>query len=153
MKHFRHIFIPGLALAFIAYLCFYIAATQQSRTMMQCSAPELAWLQQEFKPTDAEFNRLSALHEVYRPQCRENCRRIAQNQAEIKSLLDQTNTLTPQIEQKLADAAQIRLDCQKMMLTHFLAVSKTLPPEQRRRYLNWVETRTLLSGPAMKDME
>jgi hypothetical protein len=36
------------------------------------------------------------------------------------------------------------------MLKHFMEVSRGMPPEQGRRYLAWVEQRTLLSGQAME---
>ncbi len=36
------------------------------------------------------------------------------------------------------EIAQLRADCQKETLRHFLAVSRLMPPEQGRRYLDWV---------------
>jgi hypothetical protein len=36
------------------------------------------------------------------------------------------------------------------MLRHFLEVSRTMPPEQGQRYLQWVEQQTCLSGQPME---
>jgi hypothetical protein len=36
------------------------------------------------------------------------------------------------------------------MLKHFIAVSQTMPPEQGRRYLAWVEKQTFMRGEAME---
>src|SRR5206468_5390072 len=108
------------------------------------SVPELMWLKKEFNLSEAEFTRISALHAAYRPQCAERCRRIAAKNAELKSLLNQTNALTRDVESKLSEAAALRLECQKAMLKHFIEVSQTMPPEQGKRYLAWVEERTFL---------
>jgi hypothetical protein len=47
--------------------------------------------------------------------------------------------MTPEIQKNLADAAQIRADCETAMLAHFFEVSRTMPPAEGRRYLEWVE--------------
>jgi hypothetical protein len=68
----------------------------------------------------------------------------------LKALLAQTNSLTPGIEKTLAEASQLRLECQKAMLRHFMEVSQTMPPPQGRRYLAWVEERTFLPDYGMR---
>jgi hypothetical protein len=79
------------------------------------------------------------------------CRRIDAKNAELKDLLAKTNTLTPDIEKKLTEAAELRLECQKAMLKHFLEVSQTMPPEEGKRYLAWVQERTFLPDYAMQE--
>jgi len=44
-----------------------------------------------------------------------------------------TNTLTPQIETALREAAQIRSECQQAMLRHFYEVSRAMPPDSSSR--------------------
>jgi hypothetical protein len=63
--------------------------------------------------------------------------------------LDQTNALTPEIEKTLSEAAELRLECQRAMLKHFIEVSKTMPPSQGKRYLVWVEEKTFLPDYGM----
>ncbi len=132
-----------------AYVGFYWAATASDRALLKREAPELAWLQEEFNLSDAEFTRISNLHEAYLPECAERCRQIAARNMELQELLRGTNVLTQEIERSIEQAAQIRMECEKSMLRHFLEVSRTMPPEQGKRYLDWVQRRTLLATPSM----
>jgi hypothetical protein len=116
--------------------------TAQHRAFLRQEQPELAWLQAEFKVAPEDFARISALHQAYLPQCAELCRRIANSEARIRTLLDQADQLTPEIEALLLEAAHTRVECQKNMLRHFFEVSRAMPPEQGRRYLAWVKEKT-----------
>jgi hypothetical protein len=62
----------------------------------------------------------------------------------------QGSALTPQIQELMAKRAQMRADCEAEMYKHFLEVSRTMPAEQGRRYLAWVEQQTFLKGEAME---
>jgi len=144
MKKTGVILLVGLALALAAYFGGYFAGTAKHRALLQSDAPTLAWLKEEFNLTDAEFQRISDLHDSYLPGCGERCLRIDAKNKELKALLAEKGTMTPEIERKLAEAAALRLECEKAMLNHFLAVSKAMPPEQGRRYLAWIEEQTFL---------
>jgi hypothetical protein len=144
MKRTLLILVSGLALAVLAYAGVYHTRTAAgSCCLMESKNPELSWLKKEFHLSDAEFTRISQLHEQYLAGCAERCRRIDEKNQELATLLAATNTVTPQIEKALADTAQLRADCQKQMLQHFYNVSRTMPPEQGKRYLDWVQSRTL----------
>jgi hypothetical protein len=65
-------------------------------------------------------------------------------------LLDRATTVTPEIERMLAERANTRSECEAEMLKHFLAVSRMMPAEQGRRYLEWVETHCSLMGQNME---
>lgn len=143
----------GLIAAAAAYACFYLAGTAGLRTWLQSRQPELAWLRQEFKLSDAEFARLSQLHEAYLPQCRERCRLIRQMNDKLGQLLATTSDVTPAVESALAERAKMRSECQAEMLKHFFAVSRTMPPEQGRRYLAWVQQQTCLREQVMNHDE
>jgi hypothetical protein len=112
--------------------------------MEKSQVPELAWLKQEFHLDDAEFARISQLHEQYLAGCAERCRRIDLKNQELTKLLTATNTITPEIERLLSDAAQLRAECQKNMLQHFYEVSRTMPADQSKRYLAWVHEQTIV---------
>jgi len=71
--------------------------------------------EKEFDLSDAELARITELHQAYRPHCVEMCRRIDAKNAELKELLARTSAMTPEVEQKLAEAAQLRLECQEAM--------------------------------------
>ena len=135
----------GVALALIAYFGFYFVSTARYRSLEHREEPELAWLQREFHLTDAEFSRISRLHEAYLGGCAERCHRIDLINEQLRTLLSATNSVTPDIERALLQAAQLRAECQKQMLQHFFEVSRTMPPNQGQRYLAWVQGRTVLA--------
>jgi len=149
MKRSALVFAAGLVLALAAYCGFYFVGSAPERNLVQSPEPELAWLKKEFHLDDAEFHRISQLHEAYRSHCAEMCGRLAATNAELQSLLATNTTVTAEIKANLAAAAQIRADCQADMLAHFFEVSRTMPPAEGKRYLAWVAEQTL---PAMQNM-
>ena len=108
-------------MAVAAYFGFYYGATVESRKLQKAGSPELAWLKEEFHLNDADFTRVCQMHESYLAGCAERCRRI-----------DEKNE-------------QLRAECQTRMLEEFYAVSRSMPPDQAKRYLVWVQGQTLLS--------
>lgn len=139
----------GLVLGVAAYCGFYWAGTAGHRALLKSNAPELAWLKKEFNLSDGEFSHIAQLHGAYLPHCQEMCRRIEAKNEELRQLLLAVDKLTPELEAKMEEAAKLRVDCQKMMWNHFLEVSRSMPPEQARRYLIWVQERTLLPEGGM----
>lgn len=143
MKRTLSIVLGGLLLAVAAYACVYLAGTSSERALARSDKPALAWMQQEYHLNDAQFARLCELHDAYRPTCMEMCRKIDAKNAQLQKLLAVTNVITPEIKQALAEAAQIRAECEAAMLDHFYKVAQTMPPEQGKRYLEWVQLETL----------
>ena len=149
MKKGVLILVFGFVAAVLAYGCIYFTCTSSARSLQQSNKPELAWLKEEFKLSDTEFKRVAELHAAYLPQCAEMCRQIdAQNQR-LKELLVATNQITPEIEAAISESSRLRAECQRNMLNHFYDVSRTMPQEQGRRYLSWVQERTFLSNDGM----
>jgi len=145
MKRAWVTFFGGLAVAALAYFGYYFIATAHYRSLEKSEEPELAWLQKEFHLNTAEFKRICEMHEAYLSGCMERCHQIDLKSQELKRLLAGTNAVTPEIEKTLAEAAQLRTQCQKLMLQHFYEVSRTMPPDQGQRYLAWVQEKTVLS--------
>ena len=145
MKRPVLILLAGLAVAAAAYCGVYFSGTASCCRTVKGDAPELAWLKQEFHLGDAEFKRITELHQAYLSGCAERCRRIDQKNEEVARLLAATNNITPEIEKALTESALLRADCQKKMLQHFYDVSRTMPPEQGKRYLAWVQQQTVAS--------
>jgi hypothetical protein len=146
MKRSGLILVVGVVVALAAYSGLYFAGTARVRNLERNDTPELAWLKAEFHLDDAEYGRICQMHESYLTGCAERCRRIDEKNARLRELLSATNAITPEIEQTLREAAQLRAECQKQMLEEFYAVSRTMPPEQGKRYLAWVQGRTILAG-------
>ena len=143
------ILIIGLLVGAAAYGCVYFACTSSARTLQGSNKPELAWLKDEFHLSDAEFKRVTDLHEAYLPQCAEMCRQIDAQSQRLKQLLSSTNEVTPEIEAAIAENARLRAECQSHMIKHFYEVSRSMPAEQGRRYLAWVQEKTCLSNDSM----
>jgi hypothetical protein len=133
-----------------AFGAFYYLGTASGRGMLRQPEPELAWLKKEFHLSEPEFARIVKLHEAYLPECRTRCMRIGQQDQELQELLAQATSITPEIQNLLTERAKTRADCEAEMLKHFLAVSRSMPPEQGRRYLAWVESQSCLHGQAME---
>jgi hypothetical protein len=150
MKKGALILLLGLALSTAAFSGFYYFGTASCRQLMSQPQPELAWLKKEFHLSDAEFTRISQMHAAYLPQCRERCLRIAEQDRQLQQLLDKATNMTPEIQNLLAQRARTRGECETEMMKHFLEVSRTMPPEQGRRYLAWVEEHIFLRGQGME---
>ena len=149
MKRGLLILALGVVGAVAAYCCVYLMGTAKPRAMMQSSQPELAWLKNEFNLGDTEFKRISALHAGYLPQCMERCRLIDELNDKLSNSLASATQVTPELEKLLSERAQMRAACQAEMLKHFFEVSRTMPPEQGKRYLAWARDNTCLREQAM----
>jgi hypothetical protein len=150
MKKAGLILLVGLLLSTAAFSGFYYFGTASCRAIMSERQPELAWLKKEFKLSDTEFARITKLHEAYLPQCAQRCMRIAELNGKLEQLLSHASAVNPEIQSVLAERAKMRADCEAEMLNHFLEVSRMMPPEQGRRYLQWVEQQSFLNGQAME---
>jgi len=135
--------IAGLALAVLAYCLIYANQTAKLRTLEHGAAPDLAWLKNEFQLNDTEFRQVSELHGQYVSACAERCRQIDTKNAELQKLIAVSTSVTPEIERLLGEAATLRAVCQTEMLKHFFEVSRAMPPDQGKRYLDWVCCQTL----------
>ena len=144
MKKGVLILVLGLLAAAAAYGCIYFVCMSPVRSLQQSDKPELAWLKEEFKLSDAEFKRVSELHAAYLPQCRDMCREIDAQNVKLQTLLSGATNMTPEITAALTETARLRSECQSMMLRHFFQVSQTMPPEEGRRYLAWVKQKAFL---------
>jgi hypothetical protein len=142
----RGLLILGLGVAGMAaaYVGTYHLGTARHRAMMRTERPELAWLRHEFNLGDDEFKRVSELHDDYLPQRIENYRRIDALNDRLADFIAGSTHVTPELEKLLGERAQIRAACQAEMLRHFFEISRTMPPEQGKRYLAWARENTCI---------
>ena len=144
------ILLAGLALGAAAFSGFYYLGMAPARDMMHEPQPELAWLKKEFNLSDVDYARVTAMHEAYMPRCAERCQVIEELSAKLKEALAKDASVTPEIESLLTERAKTRALCEAEMLKHFQEVGRAMPPEQGRRYLAWVQERTVLRAQAME---
>ena len=135
------ILLGALALGVALFSGSFFAS--QRACLMTRSADDLSWLRDEFHLSDAEMARIQKLHEGYLPKCAEMCAKIAAKKSELETALNGTTNVSPVAQQKLAELAALRAQCQAQMLQHFAEVSQTMPPEQGRRYLAEMQHLTL----------
>jgi nitrate/nitrite-specific signal transduction histidine kinase len=150
MKKGGLILLLGLLLGTGAFSGIYYLGTASCRHMMNEPQPELAWLKREFNLGEEEFRKVSQLHGAYLPRCAERCRQIEEQNQRLQTLLHEAQTLTPEIQTVLTNRALMRAACEAEMWRHFIEVSRTMPVEQGRRYLAWVESQTFLSSQGME---
>ena len=143
----------GIVGAVVAYYCLYLLGTATPRAWLSSNQPELAWLKHEFNLSDSRFARISQLHEGYLPQCKERCRRIEELNNKLMKAIAATTQMTSEIEKLLAERARMRAECQAEMLKHFFEVSRTMPPDQGKRYLAWVQEQTCIHERMMNHAE
>jgi hypothetical protein len=149
MKRGAVILLLGLAVAVAAYACTLFFCTAPARGLQRSAQPELEWLKDEYKLSDAEFERIGELHTAYLPKCSEMCTRISEQQAKVEKLLANATNATPEIEAALAEQGRLQADCRTQMLRHFFEVSQTMPPEQGRRYMAWIKEKVFASAQDM----
>ncbi len=150
MKKSALILLLGLLTSTLGFAGFYYFGTASCRTLMSQPQPELAWLKKEFHLSDSEFGRIVEMHEAYLPKCGERCALIAKQDNQLRESLATATTMTPEIQNLLMERARMRAECETEMLRHFLAVSRTMPPDQGQRYLAWVESQCCLQGQLME---
>ena len=132
----------GLLVAAAVFAGSY-GTTSWVRAKRSYPADELAWLGHEFHLTDAELSHIRTLHEGYKPQCEAMCARIAEKNRQLKSLVEGNANVNPEIEQKLAEIARLRAECQTQMLRHFQEIARSMPEPQGARYLAEMQRLTL----------
>ena len=116
------------------------------KEMVMSATPEggLLWLKSEYHLSDAEYERISAMHESYLPGCMERCKEIARVRTEFFTLIKQSKSVTPELKARLDESARLRARCSELMLAHFYEVAAAMPPEAATRYLEWVTRETLM---------
>jgi hypothetical protein len=143
MKRAVIILTLGILLGVLGGAGVYCHETAAARAMLCCKNPELAWLQHEFQMTDDQLVHVQKLDADYQAGCAEMCRRIRTTNDLVRVEFASRATATPELQQLLAGAAQLRGECQWHMLEYCQAVSREMPPQQGKRYLQWVCDRVL----------
>lgn len=135
MKRPFPLLLAGLIAGGVAFGAMFWLQTRGHHSLSAAPGSELEWLRQEFRLNDAQFARVSALHQAYRPTCADLCRRIAERNERLRAAVARTNVVTEEIRTLVTETGRARDDCRQAMLTHLYAVAAEMPPEAGQRYL------------------
>jgi hypothetical protein len=125
----------GLGLGLLGFVLSYWVVTHEPRTRLQGPSAELGWLQHEFQLTPAQFEKVAALHQAYRPRCADLCRRIHEQNRRLEEAALKTNAATAELRELVLETGRARDECRQAMLEHLYAVAREMPPEASTRYL------------------
>lgn len=129
-----------LALALAAGLCAFVwmrsshTAKAHSGTLLE-TMPELAWIRKQLDLNDSQFEKVSALHAAYLPECAAMCQRIAEAHGRMDVASHGKTEVTPELKAAIADHARIHAECQERMLYHLYETARILDADQAKRYL------------------
>lgn len=127
----------------LVYCVYFYCATQPIQAMLTKPEGEMEWLRREFNLTDAQFAKIKALHEAYRPKCDLMCQRIAEANTKLDLLIQNNHALTPEIKAALANRSEIERQCRETMLAHIYSVSAEMNPRSARRYVDKMRPRMI----------
>lgn len=125
----------GLGLGVLGFVLSYWVVTHEPRSRLREPQAELAWLQHEFQLTPAQFEKVTALHEAYRPRCADLCRRIHEQNRRLEEAALKTNVSTAELRALVIETGRARDECRQAMLEHLYAVAREMPPDTGTRYL------------------
>lgn len=147
MKRFLVMLAGASLLALGSYVLYFEAMTRPSQALLSHPGGRLEWLRREFQLTDAQFARITELHDVYNPVCATLCQRIVEANTRLEELVAREQGVIPEIEAALLESATVRRDCNEALLKHAYAVAAEMPPESGKRYLHMMTTRLTQPAP------
>jgi len=127
------------------WLCTFFG-TADLRSVSSDRDAELVWLRREFHLSDAQFQRIQALHTAYVGKCDLTCRRIMDANAVLDTAISRSRRVTPEIQQAMAEAARVQQDCQQSMLAHAYEISEQMDPGSAEQYLKMMKQRIIQPG-------
>jgi hypothetical protein len=127
------------------WLCTFFG-TADLRSVNSDRDADLMWLRREFDLTDAQFQRIRALHTAYAAKCDLMCQRIMNANEALDAAISRNNQVTPEIQQAMDEVARVQQDCRPSMLAHVYEVSAQMSPSSASRYLQMMKQRIIQPG-------
>ncbi len=137
------IVLGALTLGAVLFSGSYLLSQRLCQVCVTQPPGSLDWMRKEFHLDVAEMARIQKLHSDYLLQCNMMCRMMAAKKQEVTAALNNTTNVSPVAEQKLAELAACRAQCQSRMLQYFVEVSQIMPPAEGRRYLAGMQNAAL----------
>src|ERR1700680_2528789 len=127
------------------WLCTFFG-TSDLRSVSSERDADLMWLRREFGLTDAQFQRIQALHIAYASKCDLMCQRIMNANTALDAAISRNKQVTPEIQQAMGEVARVQQDCRESMLAHIYEVSAQMSPSSAERYLHMVQQKMFQPG-------
>jgi hypothetical protein len=127
------------------WLCTFLG-TADLRSVSSDRNAELVWLRREFHLSDAQFQRIQALHTAYVGKCDLTCQRITDANAVLDAAISRSGGVTPEIQHAMAEVARVQQDCQQSMLAHAYEISEQMSPGSAEQYLKMMKRRIIQPG-------
>jgi hypothetical protein len=140
------ILLAALVTGYTAFWLCTFFGTAEMRSASSDPDPGLIWLRHEFHLTDAEFQRIKALHAAYAEKCDVMCQQIMSANAALDAAISKNEGVTPEVQQALAEVSRVQQDCQQSMLAHMYEVSARMDPNSAERYLRMMKQKIIQPG-------
>ncbi|MEI6351414.1 MAG: periplasmic heavy metal sensor [Verrucomicrobiota bacterium] len=137
------------ALAFGGY---YWLSVRPVMALVHQPEGEMEWLRHEYHLSDAQFQRVSQLHDEYSPKCAEMCRKISDQRIRLSALILAGGEVTPELTEALAKSTALELECRQALLGHIYRVAATMSLEDGRRYVATMSARIIMPAGQSKPM-
>jgi hypothetical protein len=141
------ILVATIAAGFAAFWLCTFFGTADLRSVSSDRDAELVWLRREFHLTDAQFQRIQALHATYVGKCDLTCQRIMNANAALDAAISRNRRVTPEIQQAMGEVARVQQECQQSMLAHNIyEISEQMDPGSAEQYLKMMKQRIIQPG-------
>ena len=140
------ILLAAITVGFGAFWLCTFFGTADLRAVSSDRDAELVWLRREFHLTDAQFQRIQALHSAYVGKCDLMCQRIRYANAALDAAISRNRRVTPEVQQAMGEVARVQQECQQSMLAHIYEISEQMNPSSAEQYLKMVKQRIIQPG-------
>ena len=100
-----------------------------------CGESGLQWLKQEFHLSDGQFKKIQGLHEAYAPECCAHCCELKAAERQLGTVLNVNTSITPEVDAAMERVDKAAGESRRAVLQHIYSVSREMPPEEGRRYV------------------
>lgn len=136
----------ALGVSLGGYFTYYQCVTKPTREMLTRVGGEIEWLRDEYRLSDAQFNRIRKLHDEYAPQCDLLCEKIGKANARLAQLIKTNGTFTPELDAAVTECFAVQAECRRALLRHIYEVGAEMSPKEGARYVQMMTARIVEPG-------
>ena len=136
----------------LAFGIYYGLAVRPVLALVHQPEGEMGWLRREYHLIESQFQRVCQLHDAYAPKCAEMCRRIADQRAQLSTLIQAGGEVTPEIRDALNKTTALEFECRHALLGHLYSVAAAMNAEDGRRYIEAMSPRIVAPSGQAKPM-